>query len=83
LARKPHQLSSWNQRAFVAASMTMLPLLPRLVFLVVGPAVDAKLFVMQAGMFGRAFAVRFAPATFIVATLTATVAGGILLGGYR
>ena len=69
--------------AFVAASMTMLPLLPRLVFLVVGPAVDAKLFAMQAGMFGRAFAVRFAPTTFIVATLTATVVGGVVLGGYR
>jgi uncharacterized membrane protein YraQ (UPF0718 family) len=69
--------------AFVAASMTMLPLLPRLVFLVVGPAVDVKLFAMQAGMFGRAFAVRFAPATFIVATLTACVVGGIVLGGYR
>ena len=50
--------------AFVAASMTMVPLLPRLVFLVVGPAVDLKLFAMQAGMFGRAFAVRFAPSTF-------------------
>ena len=47
--------------AFVAASMTMVPLLPRLVFLVVGPAVDVKLFAMQAGMFGRSFAARFAP----------------------
>ena len=55
--------------AFVAASLTMLPLLPRLVFLVVGPAVDLKLFAMQAGLFGRAFAVRFAPVTFVVATL--------------
>ena len=47
--------------AFVAASITMLPLLPRLVFLVVGPAVDVKLIAMQAGMFGRKFALRFAP----------------------
>lgn len=45
--------------------MTMLPLLPRLVFLVVGPAVDVKLFAMQSGMFGRSFAVRFAPATLL------------------
>jgi uncharacterized membrane protein YraQ (UPF0718 family) len=65
--------------AFVAASLTMLGLLPRLVFLVVGPAVDVKLFVMQAGMFGRAFATRFAPATFVVAT----VVGLVLLGGAR
>lgn len=69
--------------AFVASSMTMLPLLPRLVFLVVGPAVDVKLFAMQAGMFGRAFALRFAPLTFVVATLTATVVGAIVLGGSR
>ncbi len=61
--------------AFVAASLTMLPLLPRLVFLVVGPAVDIKLFAMQAGMFGRAFAVRFAPTTFVVATVVATGVG--------
>jgi uncharacterized membrane protein YraQ (UPF0718 family) len=67
--------------AFVAASMTMLPLLPRLVFLVVGPAVDVKLFAMQAGMFGRAFAARFAPATFAVATVVATVVGLLCLGG--
>ncbi|HEX2214273.1 MAG TPA: permease [Mycobacterium sp.] len=66
--------------AFVAASMTMLPLLPRLVFLVVGPAVDLKLFAMQAGMFGRAFALRFAPATFVVATLVATGVGLLMLG---
>ncbi|MET0456485.1 MAG: permease [Mycobacterium sp.] len=67
--------------AFVAASLTMLPLLPRLVFLVVGPAVDVKLFAMQAGSFGRAFAVRFAPATFVVATLTAAGVGYVVLGG--
>ncbi|MBV8930552.1 MAG: permease [Mycobacteriaceae bacterium] len=65
--------------AFVAASLTMLPLLPRLVFLVVGPAVDVKLFAMQAGMFGRNFAVRFAPATLAVATTVATVVGLVVL----
>lgn len=69
--------------AFVAASLTMLPLLPRLVFLVVGPAVDAKLFAMQAGVFGRPFAARFAPATFVVATVVATVVGLFFLGGAR
>src|SRR5690349_3614567 len=66
--------------AFVAASLTMLPLLPRLVFLVVGPAVDVKLAAMQAGMFGRPFAVRFGPATFVVATLVATAVGMVFLG---
>ena len=67
--------------AFVAASLSMVPLLPRLVFLVVGPAVDVKLFAMQAGMFGRAFAVRFAPATFVVAVLSGTAVGYVVLGG--
>ncbi|WP_280270570.1 permease [Nocardia wallacei] len=66
--------------AFVAASMSSLPLLPRLVFLVVGPAVDVKLFAMQAGTFGRRFALRFAPATFAVATGCGTLAGLIFLG---
>jgi uncharacterized membrane protein YraQ (UPF0718 family) len=67
--------------AFVAASMTMVPLLPRLVFLVVGPAVDVKLFAMQAGVFGRAFAARFTPATLLVATASACVVGLVVLGG--
>lgn len=67
--------------AFVASSLTMVPLVPRLVFLVVGPAVDVKLLAMQSGMFGRAFAARFAPATLVVATAIATVAGVLLLGG--
>ena len=69
--------------AFVAASLTMLPLLPRLVFLVVGPAVDVKLAAMQAGMFGRSFAVRFGPATFVVATVIATLVGLAFLGDGR
>jgi uncharacterized membrane protein YraQ (UPF0718 family) len=69
--------------AFVAASLTMLPLLPRLVFLVVGPAVDVKLSAMQAGLFGRPFAVRFGPATFVVATVVATLVGLAFLGGAR
>lgn len=69
--------------AFVAASLTMVPLLPRLVFLVVGPAVDVKLSAMQAGLFGRPFAIRFGPATFVVATVIATIVGLIVLGGAR
>jgi uncharacterized membrane protein YraQ (UPF0718 family) len=66
--------------AFVAASLTQFSLTARLAFLVVGPMVDVKLFAMQVGMFGRAFAVRFAPATFIVATLVAGVVGGLVWG---
>ncbi|MEU6585263.1 permease [Nocardia sp. NPDC046763] len=69
--------------AFVAASMSALPLLPRLVFLVVGPAVDVKLFAMQAGTFGRQFALRFAPLTFAVALVCGTIAGLACLGGAR
>jgi uncharacterized membrane protein YraQ (UPF0718 family) len=66
--------------AFVAASLVMLPLLPRLVFLVVGPAIDVKLAAMQAGMFGRRFALRFGSATFVVATVIATIVGSAILG---
>jgi uncharacterized membrane protein YraQ (UPF0718 family) len=66
--------------AFVAASLTMLPPVPKLVFLVVGPAIDVKLAAMQAGMFGRPFAVRFGPVTFLVATVIATLVGLAFLG---
>jgi hypothetical protein len=69
--------------AFVAASLSALPLLPRLVFLVVGPAVDVKLIALQAGTFGKAFVARFAPATFIVAVGSAVLVGLCVLGGYR
>ncbi|MEU5533335.1 permease [Streptomyces sp. NPDC020362] len=61
--------------AFVAASLTQFSLTAKLVFLVVGPMIDLKLFAMQAGTFGRGFALRFAPATFVLA-----VAGGVLTG---
>ncbi|WP_328306028.1 permease [Actinomycetospora sp. NBC_00405] len=67
--------------AFVAASLSALPLLPRLVFLVVGPAVDVKLIALQAGTFGRAFALRFAPLTFVVAVSCAVLAGLLVFGG--
>jgi len=65
--------------AFVAASLTQFSLTARLAFLVVGPMVDAKLFAMQAGAFGRRFATRFAPATFVVAVLAAVAVGAVLL----
>ncbi len=65
--------------AFVAASLTEFSLTARLVFLVVGPAVDVKLVALQAGTFGRAFAVRFAPVTFVVAVAASLATGMVLL----
>ncbi|AEV81168.1 membrane protein [Actinoplanes sp. SE50] len=65
--------------AFVAASLTQFSLTSRLVFLVVGPMVDLKLISMQAGVFGRRFAFRFAPATFVAAMLVGTGFGLVLL----
>ena len=67
--------------AFIASSLTMVPLVPRLVFLVVGPAFDVKLSAMQVGMFGRRFAMRFGPVTLVVAAVIATVVGLVILGG--
>jgi uncharacterized protein len=65
--------------AFVAASLQQFPLSARLVFLVVGPAVDVKLIAMQAGMFGRRFALRFPALTFVVAVASALLVGRWLL----
>ncbi|MBB3674976.1 permease [Modestobacter versicolor] len=65
--------------AFVAASLTSFSLTSRLVFLVVGPAVDVKLVALQAGTFGRRFALRFAPVTLVVAVLVAVGVGEVLL----
>jgi len=65
--------------AFVAASLSQFPLTARLVFMVVGPAIDVKLFSMQVGTFGARFATRFAPLTLIVAVVVATAVGTVLL----
>jgi uncharacterized membrane protein YraQ (UPF0718 family) len=65
--------------AFVAASLTQFSFTARLVFLVVGPVIDLKLFAMQAGVFGREFALRFAPACFVLAVAVASVVGWVLL----
>lgn len=65
--------------AFIAASLSQFPPSAQLAFMVVGPAVDIKLFAMQAGTFGRSFALRFAPATFVVAVLASILVGGLLL----
>jgi uncharacterized membrane protein YraQ (UPF0718 family) len=65
--------------AFVAASLSQFSLTSRLVFLVVGPMVDLKLISMQTGVFGRRFAFRFAPATFVAAILVGAGFGAVLL----
>lgn len=65
--------------AFIAASLTSFSLTSRLVFLVVGPAVDVKLVAMQAGTFGSDFTLRFAPLTLLVAVVSAVGVGSWLL----
>jgi uncharacterized membrane protein YraQ (UPF0718 family) len=65
--------------AFVAGSLSQFSLTARLVFLTVGPMVDLKLISMQAGVFGRRFATRFAPATFVVAIIVGTLTAAVLL----
>jgi uncharacterized membrane protein YraQ (UPF0718 family) len=65
--------------AFVAASLTGFSPVARLTFMVVGPMVDVKLIALQAGTFGRAFAVRFSAATAVVAVVCAVLVGGVLL----
>ena len=65
--------------AFVASALLQFSLTARLAFLVVGPMIDLKLFAMQTGVFGRRFAVRFAPATFVLAVVVAVGVGAVLL----
>ncbi len=65
--------------AFVAAGLPQFSLTSRLVFLVVGPVIDIKLVAMHAGVFGRAFALRFAPVTLVVAIISGVIAGQVLL----
>ncbi|MEE1753964.1 permease [Streptomyces sp. SP18CS02] len=65
--------------AFVAASLTGFSATARLTFMVVGPMVDLKLIALQAGVFGRAFAVRFSAATAVVAVMCACLTGWWLL----
>lgn len=65
--------------AFVAAGLPQFSLTSRLVFLVVGPVIDLKLVAMHAGIFGRRFAMVFAPVTLTVAVLSAVIVGQVLL----
>ncbi|MFF9624889.1 permease [Streptomyces griseosporeus] len=61
--------------AFVAASLSGFSPTARLAFMVVGPMVDLKLIALQAGTFGRAFAVRFSAVTWVVAVASSALVG--------
>jgi len=65
--------------AFIAASLKQFSPTAQLAFMVVGPMVDVKLVALQAGTFGRRFALVFAPLTFACALAAATLIGGWLL----
>ncbi|MER7179864.1 permease [Streptomyces hyaluromycini] len=65
--------------AFVAASLSAFPATARLAFMVVGPMVDLKLIALQAGTFGRRFALRFSSATWLVALSSSVLVGWWLL----
>jgi len=65
--------------AFVAASLSAFSDTAKLVFMVVGPAMDVKLASMEAGQFGGAFALRFIPLVLVVAVLSACSVGWWLL----
>ncbi|UFN44625.1 permease [Nocardioides okcheonensis] len=65
--------------AFVAASLSAFSDTAKLVFMVVGPAMDVKLASMESGQFGGAFAVRFVPLVLVTAVLSASAIGWWLL----
>ena len=65
--------------AFVAAGLPQFSLTSRLVFLVVGPVIDLKLIALHSGVFGRKFAMIFAPVTLVVAVVSAVGIGRLLL----
>nr|WP_242680358.1 permease [Nocardioides sp. IC4_145] len=65
--------------AFVAASLTAFSDTAKLVFLVVGPAMDVKLAAMEIGAFGSAFARQFVPVVVGTAVLSAVATGWWLL----
>ena len=68
--------------AFVAASLPGVSPTAQLVFLVVGPMVDVKLFAMQSGAFGAKFATRFMPLTLFVCIWSAAVVGAVMFGTF-
>lgn len=64
--------------AFVAASFHVPPS-AQLAFLVVGPMIDLKLMALHAAIFGKRFALRFAPLVFLVTMVMSAVVGALLL----
>jgi hypothetical protein len=62
----------------VAACLSAFSLTARLVFLVVGPVVNLRRFGRQSIVYGPSFAVRFAPATLVIAILVASLVGVLL-----
>jgi len=65
--------------AFIVASFTEFSSTAKLTFMVIGPMVDLKLISLQAGTFGRAFAVRFAPTTVVIGIAASLIVGWVLL----
>lgn len=65
--------------AFVAASLSGFGPVAQLAFMVVGPMVDLKLFALQAGTFGREFALRFSSVTWVAAVTSSVLVGWWLL----
>ncbi len=65
--------------AFVAASLRQFSPTAQLAFMVVGPVVDVKLIALHVGTFGRSFALRFVPVTFVCAVGSAALVGWWLL----
>ncbi|MWA16213.1 permease [Streptomyces sp. BA2] len=65
--------------AFVAASLSGFGPVAQLAFMVVGPMVDLKLFALQAGTFGREFALRFSSVTWVTAVVSSVLVGWWLL----
>ncbi|MFI7351601.1 permease [Streptomyces sp. NPDC049936] len=65
--------------AFVAASLSGFGPMAQLAFMVVGPMVDLKLFALQAGTFGRGFALRFSSVTWVAAVTASVLVGWWLL----
>lgn len=65
--------------AFIAVSLTAFSDTAKLVFLVVGPAMDVKLAAMEAGQWGRRFATQFVPLVVVLAATVASLVGWVLL----
>jgi uncharacterized protein len=64
--------------AFVAAALSPFPATAQLAFLVVGPAVNLRLFTQQVARPGPRFAVRFAPTSLVVGILVALALGWVV-----